>query len=72
MFYRKNLYSWESALRIVSGLAVAALGYWALHDPTWVGAAVATGIGWAATGVAGWCPMCAMVGRKINAPAQMS
>lgn len=40
-------------MRIVSGLAVAAPGYWELHDPIWAGAVVMMGVGGAATGIAG-------------------
>ena len=62
MFYQKNLFAWEQVLRIVVGLAmVGALFYL----PGWLGYLVAAGGGMLAiTGVFGYCPACAMIGRK--------
>jgi len=68
MFYQKNLYSGESISRIVIGLAIAAASYFLAPSALIVGVAVALGAMLAMTGVVGWCPMCAMVGRKINNP----
>lgn len=66
MFYAKNLPGWERALRIVMGLAAlvyAAIGW----GTAGFGLAVAIGLMgamFALTGLFGFCPMCAMVGRK--------
>lgn len=64
MFYVKNVPGWERAMRIVMGLL--ALGYAAIN---WGGSGLAIGMGimgamLAMTGLVGFCPMCALVGRK--------
>ncbi|MEO6015133.1 MAG: DUF2892 domain-containing protein [Devosia sp.] len=63
MFYRKNLYSWEQIARIVAGAAMIGGGLYFL--PGWQGWLVAaSGLALAVTGVFGYCPACAMIGRK--------
>ncbi len=66
MFYVKNVPSWERILRIVIGLM--ALVFAAMH---WGGSPLAIGAGvvgamLSMTGLFGFCPMCAMVGRKLD------
>lgn len=66
MFYVKNVPTWERVLRIVMGLM--GLGYAAMN---WNGSGLAIGLGLmgamlAMTGLFGFCPMCAMVGRKLD------
>lgn len=66
MFYVKNVPTWERVLRIVMGLV--GLGYAAMN---WNGSGLAIGLGLmgamlAMTGLFGFCPMCAMVGRKLD------
>ena len=66
IFYVKNVPTWERVLRVVMGLL--ALGFAAIH---WGGSPVAIGAGVAGavlsmTGLFGFCPMCAMVGRKLD------
>ncbi len=66
MLYRKNLYTWEQLARIVLSLAVVA--YALVLMPAGLlsyGIAVAAG-GFTLTGVFGWCPACAMLGRKLK------
>lgn len=66
MFYAKNLPAWERTLRVVVGLA--GLVYAALNlgtSPLAVGVGV-TAATLAITGLFGFCPMCAMVGRKLD------
>lgn len=66
MFYAKNVPAWERALRSVLG--VLALAYAAMNWGS-SGLAVAVGIVGAMlamTGVIGFCPMCAMAGRKLK------
>jgi Protein of unknown function (DUF2892) len=66
MFYRKNLYTWEQALRIIVSLGAAAYGLYA-YPASLLGYGIVVGaVVFALTGVVGWCPMCAMVGRKIK------
>jgi hypothetical protein len=66
MWYRKNLYAWEQMLRVIvgGGAAVAAflLGFGFVTTLIIVG----SGVGLALTGVFGYCPACALVGRKID------
>lgn len=64
MFYRKNLGSKEGMLRIALGLiigVVAVMG-WSVFLPTWAGIVVSVIV--MLTGVLGFCPACALVGRK--------
>lgn len=64
MFYVKNVPSWERILRVSVGLP--SLGYVVIN---WGGPGLAIGMGvlggvLAVTGLIGFCPMCALVGRK--------
>lgn len=66
MIFQKNLPLWERTLRTCIGLALA-IG--ALLMPTepwlkWV--LVASGVSFVAMGFVGFCPMCAMFGRKLK------
>lgn len=65
MFFQKNLPLWERALRLCLGLLiVGASFYFPLTGIVkWV--AVGSGMLLACTGFFGFCPMCAMVGRKF-------
>ncbi|HZG19300.1 MAG TPA: DUF2892 domain-containing protein [Herbaspirillum sp.] len=66
MFFKKNLAKWERALRLCAGLAVVGAAFLIpfLHEIQWptigVGALVAC------TGCIGFCPMCALFGRKLK------
>jgi hypothetical protein len=63
VFYRKNVFAWEQAVRIVAGIAM--IGGGLAFVPGWPGyLAAAAGAYTALTGVFGYCPACAMVGRK--------
>ena len=64
MFYVKNVPNWERILRLIAG--VIALGFFVLN---WGTSSMAVGVGvmgavLAMTGLIGFCPMRAMVGRK--------
>lgn len=66
MFYVKNLPAWEQILRVIMGLM--GLGYAALN---WGESGLVIGLGlmgvmFAVTGLFGFCPMCAMIGRKLD------
>ena len=65
MYYVKNIPNWERVLRIVMGLM--ALGFAAMSwgQPLAMGASV-MGVVLSMTGLFGLCPMCAMVGRKLD------
>lgn len=68
MFYRKNVGSKESVVRVVSGVLMAA------GSLAWLGTAplglvlAASGAGMVLSGLFGYCPACAMVGRKPVEP----
>ena len=65
MFYRKNIYRWEQWLRVALGIGMAAWGALVAGDLLGYGVAVA-GAGLAVTGIVGWCPACAMIGRRVK------
>jgi len=63
MFYRKNLLAWEQMLRVLAGLAM--IGGGLIYLTGWPAYLVAAGGAFlAVTGIFGYCPACAMVGRK--------
>lgn len=67
-FYIKNVPGWERGLRLLLGAAGAALALYTVAGPMgWLLAASAAGI--ALTGLVGFCPMCAMVGRRLDRKA---
>lgn len=64
MLYRKNITHPESLVRIVAGLALIAVSL-AWLGVTSIGLVLAaSGAVGIVTGVFGYCPACAMVGRK--------
>lgn len=65
MFFLKNLRTWESAARILVGIGLVALGFLGIQSPLLGRMLAATGAVLFLTGLVGWCPMCAMVGRKL-------
>lgn len=66
MLYVKNVPGWERALRIAMGLA--GLAFAAMNWPadTLAVAVGLLGAMLALTGLVGFCPMCAMLGRKLD------
>jgi hypothetical protein len=66
MIYRKNLYTWEQGLRITLGLAMVAGGILSNLAPIPKGAVVMSGFIAGITGVFGFCPACALVGKKLK------
>ena len=67
MFHVKNVPVWERVLRLVVG--AASLVFVAMN---WGTSSLSVAIGvtgavLALTGLVGFCPMCAMVGRKLDA-----
>lgn len=65
MFYVKNVPTWERVLRVVAGLAVAAWGVLALGG-LWGAMTALSAAGIVLSGLVGFCPACAMVGRKLD------
>ena len=74
MFYRKNLPGWERAMRSVGGVVMIAYGLFGMPGLPGTPGAMAgyliagTGAVAILTGFFGFCPMCAMVGRKLPSP----
>ncbi len=68
MFYIKNVPNWERALRSLLSLGAAIYFYQAGYG------LVITGLiaSFSLTGIFGFCPMCAMVGRKLDKGKQTS
>jgi hypothetical protein len=67
MFYPKNVPNWERAIRVVLGIVLIAIAV--IQQPFGVLGAIvliASGVFTIATGFVGWCPACALVGRKIK------
>ena len=63
MFYRKKIFAWEQALRIVIGLAMIGWGVFYLSG-WWAAIRIALGVVVIGTGVFGYCPACALIGRR--------
>lgn len=66
MFYIKNVPVWERLLRVLVGLAIAVLAYRSFGLSTTGIILELSAVFTAMTGFIGFCPMCALVGRKIN------
>jgi hypothetical protein len=63
-FYVKNLPAWERALRGALALVGAAIAVTYVPTPMrWLGVTAALGFG--LTAVVGFCPMCALAGRRL-------
>lgn len=65
MFYVKNVPVWERLLRGVAGAALAIYALVALEGTAaWLSVAAAAGM--VLSGLFGFCPACAMVGRRLD------
>jgi hypothetical protein len=64
VFFIKNLPNWERVLRIVLALAVVGVAFATLAFP-WNWIVAAGGLGFGFSGVVGFCPMCAVFGRRL-------
>ena len=63
-FYAKNLPTWERALRVLVAVLGASLAVaFVPGSLRWLAAASALGFG--VTGLVGFCPMCALAGRRL-------
>lgn len=66
MFYSKNLPTWERAIRFL-GAAIMALCSWQYsYSPLGIAFGVSAAI-MVLTAMIGFCPMCALAGRKLKA-----
>ena len=68
MFYRKNLPGWERAMRTIGGVVMIAYGLLGMPGMMAGYLIAATGAVAMATGFFGFCPMCAVVGRRLPSP----
>lgn len=71
MFYlKRNLPAWERLLRLVAAIALAlgASVWMPSHWATWIAWASAAGM--SATALFGFCPACALVGRRYKSAEQ--
>lgn len=64
MLYRKNVPFHERLIRLAVGVGLGVFAAVSGLGLVWAGLAIATGLTLVVTGYVGWCPMCAMVGRK--------
>lgn len=65
MFYVKNLPGWERWLRVGGGAAATVYALFSVGGILgWILMAGGTGI--ALSGVFGFCPMCALAGRRLG------
>jgi len=64
MIYVKNLPAWERMLRILAGAVAIAYGWLAAPSTLVLGIAVAVGVMLIVTSLVGFCPACAMIGRR--------
>jgi len=63
-FLQRNLPAWERALRLGGALLLACAGLLWLPAGWPMALALASAAGLGLTGIAGFCPACALVGRK--------
>jgi hypothetical protein len=66
MFYVKNVPGWERVLRVIAGLAMIACGLLALKGLLIGYLLAGSGVLTMLTGFFGFCPMCAMAGRRLK------
>lgn len=66
MIYRKNVAVWEQILRLVAGVAMIACGLIGLAGNPVGYLIAAVGVVTGLTGIFGYCPACAMAGRKLT------
>ncbi|MFZ3003123.1 MAG: DUF2892 domain-containing protein [Undibacterium umbellatum] len=65
MFHiKRNLPHWERALRIISGVALGWLAFSGQFQGTLNWIIIASAVTMVMTAFVGFCPACAMVGRK--------
>jgi hypothetical protein len=66
MFYIKNVPVWERVLRVSIGVALTIALFVGQFSSLVITIGIVSIIFIVATGFVGWCPMCALVGRKIK------
>jgi flagellar motor component MotA len=71
MFYVKNVPGWERVVRVVVGLIAVIVGYSVLGG-LWGTILALSAAGIVFSGLVGFCPMCAMVGRRLDKAAKQA
>ncbi len=71
MWYFKNLPAWERGLRFLAALLMGSCAWHYGLNPVGVGFGIACVVA-ALTAVVGYCPMCAMAGRRPLEPGASS
>jgi hypothetical protein len=66
MFYTKNVPGWERILRTMGGAMMMAGGLMGMPGSMAGKGVAAMGMMLIATGFVGFCPACALVGRKLD------
>jgi hypothetical protein len=66
MFYVKNVPGWERVLRAIAGLAMIACGLLGLKGLPIGYLLAGSGVVTVLTGFFGFCPMCALAGRRLK------
>jgi hypothetical protein len=69
MFYVKNVPTWERIVRVIVGLIVVVAAIQMLGG-VWGAVIAASAAGIVGSGLFGFCPMCAMVGRRLDKQAK--
>ena len=60
------MYSWEQVVRFTASVILVGYPLIKLAGSLIGYGLIATGLMLGVTGLVGWCPMCAIAGRKIN------
>lgn len=66
MFYIKNVPVWERIIRIALGVVLTLYVIFGNPASSIAILSIASAVFVVVTGFVGWCPMCALVGRKIK------
>ncbi len=66
MFYSKNVPGWERFVRVAGGVMMVAGGLLGLPGSVMGYLVAGAGAMMAMTGFIGFCPMCAMAGRRLS------
>jgi len=64
-FFVKNVPNWERVVRIIVALTAALISLNALAAP-WGWLVAGSALGFGMTGLFGFCPACALVGRRLS------
>ena len=70
MMYQKNVPAWERWMRIVVGVVLVGYALFGAVSPLLLVVLIASAAVVVVTGMVGFCPACALVGRKLKDKAQ--